>query len=109
MRQPFARCRGLGAVKFGILAGNIGEAVMRQVEVAEPFERQKDRQPAGPPHPVRKGLRPERRAVGAFVFQREQEHDQHALNRQQERPERNPCRDQRPDDQDKPGMPGQMP
>ncbi len=109
MPQPLGAGFGLGTFQFGVMAGHIGPAVMGKVEVAKPLEGQQQDDPAGPADPVVQSGRGKGGAVGAFMFQREQENQRDALQRQQCPPARQPQRNGRAQSGDQPQMPGQMP
>ena len=109
MPQPLGACFGLGTFQFGVAAGDIGPAVMGKVEVAKPLKRQKQDNAAGPADPIVQGGRGKGGAVGAFMFQRKEEDQRNALQRQQRPPARHLKDNQRAEGGNQPQMPGQMP
>ncbi len=100
--------RGLRALQFGVAHRVLGEAVMLDMEIAEPFGRQDDQQPADPRRGLVEREALKRRAMHALMQRGKEEEDQYPLRQHQQRPARPLHRDQRPDQQDQPRMPGKM-
>ncbi len=95
MPRPRAPRRGLFRAQFRVAAGFVGMAVMGEVEIAEPPERQQDQEARDASGPFVDRFRSEGRLVRRLMLQREQEDDGDALDGEERPPDRNASGDQR--------------
>ena len=108
MPEPLPQGLWLGSVEFRIKAGQVGVAMMGEVKVAKPLERQEQDQATGAADPIVQGGIGKGRPVGRLVFEREEKDQKDALHRQGEGPERGE-QDQGRGHSQRRKMPGQMP
>jgi hypothetical protein len=94
--------------QFRILARDLREAVMGEVEIAEPARRQEDHVAAEMRRRDIEPARAERSGVAGLVQQREQEDEQDPLRQHQHRPERHAGNDQTAEKQDRAQMQRQL-